>query len=98
MGLSELACHVLYKQPRVTKHIVRLQEEGLVKKSIRLEDRRNLHLYLTAKGRRLVEPLIKKAVRHESGALSALSKSESRQFRKTLKKLIASFDETSTPV
>ncbi len=89
MRLTELARHVLFKQPRVTKQIVQLEQEGLIKKTIGPEDRRNVYLRLTVKGRKLVQPLIKKSAQHEDQVLSVLSKADRVKFRKTLSVLIA---------
>ncbi len=89
MRLTELARHVLFKQPRVTKQIVQLEQEGLIKKTIGPEDRRNVYLRLTTKGRKLVQPLIKKSADHEEQVLSVLGKNDRIKFRKTLSILIA---------
>ena len=89
MRLTELASHVLFKQPRVTKQIAKLEQQGLIKRNIKQEDRRNVYLRLTAKGRTLVYPLIKKSAEHEAQVLSVLSKADQDKFRKTLSILIA---------
>ncbi|MBV1901900.1 MAG: MarR family transcriptional regulator [Kordiimonadaceae bacterium] len=92
MRLTELARHVLYKQPRVTKRVAQLEEEGLLVKVIKKEDRRNVYLHLTDKGRALVVPLIKKSEDHENAVFSVLSSDDLKSFRKTLAVLIASAD------
>ena len=91
--LTELAKHVLYKQPRVTKRVAVLQRESLVKKTVKTDDRRNIYLRLTPKGQSLVKPLIEKAHAHEQKILSVLSESEIMKFRKTLLKLMQSLDD-----
>ena len=94
MRLTELARHVLFKQPRVTKQVAQLEKDGLVEKNIKPEDRRNVYLSLTTKGRKLVAPLIEKSARHEKKVLSVLSAEERKQFRKTLLILIRNLSET----
>ncbi len=90
MRLTELARHVLYKQPRVTKQIAQLEMDGLIKKTVQPDDRRNLYLRLTTKGRDIVYPLIQKSAKHEAEVLSVLSKADQIKFRKTLSRLIGS--------
>ena len=94
MRLTELAHHVLYKQPRVTKRVARLQQAGLIKKTIRTEDRRNVYLQLTKKGCDLVHPLIVRSQAHEVKILSSLPEIERLQFRKSLLRLINNVENT----
>ncbi len=88
MRLTELARHVLYKQPRVTKRVAQLQEDGLIEKTVRDDDRRNVSLRLTQKGQDLVAPLIKKSVEHEATVMSALPEKDRQQFRASLRMFI----------
>ena len=88
MRLTQLARHVLYKQPRVTKRVAQLQEEGLIEKTIRDDDRRNVSLRLTKKGQDIVFPLIEKSIEHENKVMSALPKRDRQQFRRSLLALI----------
>ncbi len=92
MRLTELARHVLYKQPRVTKCVAQLKEDGLVEKNIRSEDRRNVSLHLTENGKKLVMPLIKRSREHEDKVLAALSEKDRLQFRRSLTLLIQNMD------
>lgn len=94
MRLTELARHVLFKQPRVTKQVAQLEKAGLVKKTTKVKDRRNVYLRLTKKGCALVYPLIEKSVRHEGQVLSILDERDRVQFRKTLSVLISNLPET----
>jgi len=93
MRLTELARHVLYKQPRVTKQIAQLEMDGLITKTVKPDDRRNVYLRLTTKGQNIIYPLIQKSAKHETQVLSVLSKTDQAKFRKTLSRLIAGLPE-----
>ncbi len=95
MRLTELARHVLYKQPRVTKRVARLQEEGLIEKTIRANDRRNVSLRLTKKGQDIVLPLIEKSIEHESKVMSVLPQKDRRQFRRSLLALVKNLNASN---
>ncbi|MEE9272725.1 MAG: MarR family transcriptional regulator [Robiginitomaculum sp.] len=93
MRLTELARHVLYKQPRVTKRVAQLQEAGLVEKTVRDDDRRNVSLRLTQKGKKLVFPFIKKSIAHEAKIMSVLPQADRQKFRQSLLALIESLGQ-----
>lgn len=84
MRLTELARYVLYKQPRVTKRVAKLEQEGMIERIIRKEDRRNISLRLTDKGKKIVQPLIEKSKAHEDKILSILPEKDQQQFRRSL--------------
>lgn len=93
MRLTDLAHNVLLKQPRVTNQVVQLEADGLLKKTLTKNDRRNLSLVVTQKGRKLLEPLIEKSMQHEDQILSVLSEDDRKRFRETLTILIKSQQE-----
>ncbi|PHR55810.1 MAG: hypothetical protein COA43_14925 [Robiginitomaculum sp.] len=93
MRLTDLAHNVLLKQPRVTNQVVQLEADGLLKKTLTKNDRRNLSLVVTKKGRKLLEPLIEKSMQHEDQILSVLSDDDRKRFRETLTILIKSQQE-----
>ena len=87
LTVSALAHEVLSKQPTVTKLVQRMCEQGWVMLQADAGDQRRTLVAATAKGRRLVKPLVDKAQRHEAQLMQALSSSESAALKKLLAKL-----------
>jgi len=55
--LSDLAKRIHMKAPTITVIANRLEERGLIRRERGLSDRRQVHLYLTAEGRKKAETL-----------------------------------------
>lgn len=86
--LTELAQFVLLEQSHLTKIIDQLQSGGLVEKQHDTADRRKIQIYITDRGRELVEPLISSAKSHEQQATAILSRDEEKTLKTILHKLI----------
>ncbi|WP_282605157.1 MarR family winged helix-turn-helix transcriptional regulator [Pelagibius sp. Alg239-R121] len=92
--LTELAQFVLLEQSHLTKIIDQLQADGLVEKHLDTADRRKIQIYITDRGRELVEPLIAAAKTHEQQATAILSRDEEKSLKTILHKLIREQRET----
>lgn len=70
-GLSqnELARRLLVVKSNVTGMLQRLESRGLIRRKADKQDRRGRHVYLTAKGRRLLE----KSVRRHAGVVRLMA-------------------------
>ena len=69
-----------------------LDEQGLIVRERRAEDRRNYDIRLSPKGRKVLTELRKKAKAHGERFFAPLSKSERAQFHRALAKLEASLE------
>ncbi|HEY8047577.1 MAG TPA: MarR family transcriptional regulator [Ramlibacter sp.] len=87
LTVSLLAHEVLSKQPTVTKLVQRMSEQGWVKLQADAADQRRTLVSATAAGRRLVRPLVDRALAHESALLSTLAASEKLALKKLLVKI-----------
>ncbi|MEX0345799.1 MAG: MarR family winged helix-turn-helix transcriptional regulator [Rhizobiaceae bacterium] len=88
--LTELAGFVLYEQSRLSKIVDRMELQGLVARTKTADDRRKVLIQITPKGRKIVEPLIEAARRHETDSAQCLDGSEIDALKNALKKLIRS--------
>lgn len=88
--VTTLAKNTLFKQSRVTKVTDQLCAEGLVLKTTGQDDRRQVNLTLTLKGKDVVLPLIQEAKRHEKMLLSQLDANDARHLKEILSKLTSS--------
>jgi DNA-binding MarR family transcriptional regulator len=87
MGVTEVAREVLAKQPTVTKLVQRMQELGWLRLSACPQDQRRTLVQATAKGKKLVEPLMRCARNDEAALLQHLGKAEVAQLKNTLRKI-----------
>ncbi len=87
--VGELAERVLMKQPTLTKLVARMEADGLVARRGVPDDRRKVRVAITARGRRLVAPLLDAARRHERETLAICAPGEERVLKRALAKLIA---------
>jgi len=76
LSVGELAAMALMKQPRLTKVLDRMEDEGLVERRGTAEDRRRTPIHLTPKGRALVKPVLRAAKTHEAELLQRFSDDE----------------------
>jgi DNA-binding MarR family transcriptional regulator len=74
--LTELAHFERVRPPSITKVVARLEEEGLVKRSIDLNDRRVARIALTAKGKRFIEQNRSRKNAYLARAMSTLAPEE----------------------
>ena len=73
----------------------RMEREGLVKRVRSKTDRRQIHIRLTAKGRKLENSLVPLAAEVESAALAGISKRDRSQLDGLLARLIANLEKDS---
>lgn len=85
--VGELADIVLAKQPTVTKMVLRMADQGLVKRAACTQDKRQAWVSLTLKGKKRVTPLLKKAAAHEKSVLSELGEQQSHELKSILQQL-----------
>jgi len=76
LTVGEMAGIVLAKQPTLTKLIDRMAAQGLLEKHDDPNDLRRTLVFETARGRRLVMPLLVKAKAHEQVALELFDVNE----------------------
>ena len=82
--LTELAHLERVRPPSITKIVARLEEEGLVKRSIDSKDRRVARIALTAKGNRLIEQNRSRKNAYLAQAMSDLAPEDLRVLSKAL--------------
>ena len=90
--VGELARIGLYNQPTATKIMDRLQEEGLAERRRSADDRRKTLVFITAKGRTLVDALLRDAKRHEQRVLTGYTDEEVAVLKRVLRTLITRLD------
>ncbi len=95
--LTELAQFVLLEQSHLTKIIDQLQADGLVDKQHDTADRRKIKIYITDRGRELVEPLIPRAKSHAQRATAILTRNEEKNLKSILHKLIRQQHQAGSP-
>jgi DNA-binding MarR family transcriptional regulator len=87
LTVSQLAHEVLAKQPTVTKLVQRMSDQGWVALQAHPGDQRCTLVTATTAGKRLVRPLVDKALAHEAAMLRALAAPEKIALKKLLGKL-----------
>ncbi len=84
---SELAAHSGRDKGQLARLVGGLRERGLLESRVDGNDRRNLHLHLTAEGQSMHQALHRQARRHASAAVAGLSQEERRQLVALLHKV-----------
>lgn len=87
LTVSALAHEVLSKQPTVTKLVQRMCEQGWLQLQADPQDQRRTLVAATARGRRLVKPLIEEARAYEGRIVKSLSAHETVALKKLLTRL-----------
>lgn len=95
LSVGELAAMALMKQPRLTKLLDRMADDGLLTRRNATHDRRRVTLHLTAKGRTRVRPVQRAALAHEAELLTRFSVTERATIKSALELLIG--DDPPTP-
>lgn len=72
----------------VTKTLLRLERDGLVKRKIDSGDGRVSRVYLTTRGRTLVKPVVDIWANSEKRLMEGLSKTEQAQLRRLLRRVL----------
>lgn len=86
--LGQLAAALGVKPPTVTKSITRLQEQEFVERRASETDARQMHVWLTEKGRALLEHMYRAIRDAEDSALDGIRKKD----RKHLARILAAID------
>lgn len=94
--IGVLARMVLLKQPTLSKVLDRMIADGLVTRSPATDDRRRVHVEITARGRELVHQHIKLAKIREAEALAEFGDQEITTIKTVLRTLITRL-ETGKP-
>lgn len=94
VSIGELAAMALMKLPRLTKVLDRMEAEGLVEQRDNAADHRRTPVHLTAKGRKLVKPVLRAAQAHETDLLKRFSDEERATIKYALDLLIGERGET----
>lgn len=85
--LGQLAGALGVKPPTVTKSVTRLQEQEIVERRASETDARQIHVWLTDKGRALLEHMHRAIRDAEARALDGIKKKERKQLAKILAKI-----------
>lgn len=94
MTIGALADIVLFKQPTLTKVVDRLEGDGLVERRSDPEDRRRVLVFITPRGRTLIDGLLADAKQHEAQVLSGYTVAEEAALKQVLRTLIARCEST----
>ena len=86
--ITRLADIALIEQSRLTRIIDQMDSRRLVRRKSDTNDLRRVRVFLTAKGRRLAQSLIKDARIHEQGLLESLADSNGEQLKTLLTTLL----------
>jgi DNA-binding MarR family transcriptional regulator len=89
MTIGEVARIGLFNQPTATKIVERLCEDELVERRQDAADRRKTLVFITAKGRELVQDLLEDAKSHEKRVTASYSDEEVKLLKDVLRTLIS---------
>ncbi len=90
--MSGLAGHTSIDRTTLSRLVSRMEENGLVSRSRKEEDGREVHIRLTASGEKTAESIIPLAQRYEDIALEGFSPEEVAAFKDMLKRVYANFE------
>jgi len=93
MSSAQLAVRSFVTPQSANQMVAALERQGYIERSPDEKNRRILRTSLTAKGRRLLERIDKKASTFEAQMLSRLSDDEQRELRRLLQSCIESMAE-----
>jgi DNA-binding MarR family transcriptional regulator len=88
LGPGELAASTMVTSGAISKRLDRLEERGLVRRSVSKADARARDVQLTARGRRLTDDLVVRHWANEDRLLGALDADERAVLRDLLRKLL----------
>lgn len=87
--IGALSEATLTKQPTVSKVVLRLEAGGLVARLRNRKDRRQTLVSLSARGRRLADALVARALRHQTAVLAPFGADNAAQLVHMLRALLA---------
>lgn len=85
--MGSLAHALSVQPPTITKMVARLGAQGLVDRRPSVEDGRSSRVFLTDKGRNLIDDLDSRLKRMERDALTGFSDKDRKRLRKALRQL-----------
>lgn len=88
MSVTELADIVIAKQPTMSKLLARMEKQGLIARESDPVDGRGVVVSLTSTGKRIAQPLVRLAKRHEASVLEPLGARDAVALVAILTKLI----------
>ncbi len=89
---AELCSSAMVTSGAVTKRVDRLEERGLVTRSVSESDRRGREVHLTARGRALVDDLVVEHWANEDRLLQPLDAAERDQLAGLLRRLLVALE------
>jgi DNA-binding MarR family transcriptional regulator len=92
--ISEIANFMKISRPSATVGINRLVNMGVIRKIRSTDDKRILHVQLTATGQQFVNAKQKALKDYETFITEALSQQEANQFKHILEKLVTHFKQS----
>lgn len=95
--LGQLAGALGVKPPTVTKSVTRLQEQEFVERRASETDARQIHVWLTGKGRALLETMHQAIRDAEARALDGIKKKDRKQLAKILARIDANLSGAAEP-
>jgi MarR family transcriptional regulator, organic hydroperoxide resistance regulator len=94
-SVSQLAEHAVIKLSTMTKTVIRMQNDGLVKTSPRATDARVTEVRLTAKGRKSVQVVRKQASKVFRHAFETFDTEEIEKLNMTLRRVFTNLRDTA---
>jgi len=93
-GVSQqtLTDHLFLDKTTMTRYIDILEERGLVKRVPDKADRRQKMIFLTDRGKRLLEPLARSERKTERETIRGIDKGDLETFRRVLRQIRANLD------
>jgi DNA-binding MarR family transcriptional regulator len=88
---SELADRCIVTRATITGLIDGLEKDGLVERRTDSSDRRSIKIWMTSKGKELMEKILPPHFRSIAGLMSSLSDSEKKELIKLLEKVVDNF-------
>ena len=89
---AALASFIGIDAAAITRHLDRLEEQGLVERERSTTDRRSVNLKLTRKGSRLVPKLAAESRATNAKSLAGLTSAEKQGFQELIRKLLGNSD------
>jgi DNA-binding MarR family transcriptional regulator len=89
---SALSETLMLSRAGMTNRLDRLESAGLIKRRNNREDRRGMHIDLTAAGLEMVDEVTTRHVANETELLSVLSAAERRNLNAIARKLLAGYE------
>lgn len=92
LSLGRIVALTAMEQPSVSRVVMQLEREGLVKRRVSREDSRVVHVNLTAAGNRAFQSVYPTAHRHQEKALGGFSKKEIKTLTGLLQRIQANIE------